>query len=54
MPSTASYHRILVERLLSEEKNMIETLSTDSPKIAAFKLHGKLHDEDYKTFVTDR
>ena len=30
---------------------MIETIQTDSPKIVGFKLHGKLHDEDYKTFV---
>ena len=30
---------------------MIETLETGSPKIVGFKLHGKLHDEDYKSFV---
>jgi hypothetical protein len=30
---------------------MIETLQTGSPKIVGFKLHGKLHDEDYKSFV---
>ena len=30
---------------------MIETIQTDSPKIVGFKLRGKLHDEDYKTFV---
>jgi hypothetical protein len=30
---------------------MIETLSSPSDKILAFKLSGKLHDEDYKTFV---
>lgn len=30
---------------------MIETISTDLPKTLAFKLSGKLHDEDYKTFV---
>jgi hypothetical protein len=30
---------------------MIETLPTDSPKIVAFKLSGKLHDDDYKAFV---
>jgi hypothetical protein len=30
---------------------MIETLHTDSPKTAGFKLSGKLHDEDYRTFV---
>ena len=30
---------------------MIEQLQTDSPKIIGFKLSGKLHDEDYKTFV---
>jgi hypothetical protein len=30
---------------------MIERLETDSPRILAFKLRGKLHDEDYKHFV---
>ncbi len=30
---------------------MIETLPTSSDNILAFKLSGKLHDEDYKTFV---
>jgi hypothetical protein len=30
---------------------MIETIPTDSPKIVGFKLRGRLHDEDYKTFV---
>ena len=30
---------------------MIEQLSYDSPKVLAFKMSGKLHDEDYKTFV---
>lgn len=30
---------------------MIETLPTNLPKVAGFKLSGKLHDEDYKTFV---
>jgi hypothetical protein len=30
---------------------MIETISTNLPKTLAFKLSGKLHDEDYKTFV---
>ena len=30
---------------------MIETLATDSPKILGFKLHGKLHHADYKSFV---
>lgn len=30
---------------------MIETLPTDSPKVLGFKLSGKLHDADYKTFV---
>ena len=30
---------------------MIEQLQTDSPKILGFKLSGKLHDEDYHTFV---
>lgn len=30
---------------------MIETLSRGSEKILGFKLSGKLHDEDYKTFV---
>ena len=32
-------------------KIMIETIQTGSPSIVGFKLHGKLHDEDYKTFV---
>jgi hypothetical protein len=30
---------------------MIEQLPASSPKVLAFKLSGKLHDEDYKTFV---
>ena len=30
---------------------MIEQLQTDSPKIIGFKFSGKMHDEDYKTFV---
>jgi len=30
---------------------MIEQLPSDSPKILAFKMSGKLHDADYKTFV---
>ncbi len=30
---------------------MIETLSRGSDKVLGFKLSGKLHDEDYKTFV---
>ena len=30
---------------------MIEQLKTDLPKVLAFKMSGKLHDEDYKTFV---
>jgi len=30
---------------------MIEKIQTDFPKILAFKLSGKLHDEDYKVFV---
>jgi hypothetical protein len=30
---------------------MIETIQTGSPKTIGFKLSGKLHDEDYKTFV---
>ena len=30
---------------------MIEQLPTSSAKTLAFKLSGKLHDEDYKTFV---
>jgi hypothetical protein len=29
---------------------MIEALRTDNPRIVAFRLHGKLHDEDYKSF----
>ena len=30
---------------------MIETLQTSSPKVVGFRLSGKLHDEDYKSFV---
>lgn len=30
---------------------MIETIQTDSPQTMGFKLSGKLHDEDYKSFV---
>jgi hypothetical protein len=30
---------------------MIEPLSSSSDKVLAFKMSGKLHDEDYKTFV---
>jgi len=30
---------------------MIEQFQVDSPKILAFKMSGKLHDEDYKKFV---
>ena len=30
---------------------MIEELKRDSDKVVGFKLSGKLHDEDYKTFV---
>ncbi len=30
---------------------MIEQLQTDSSKIIGFKLSGKLHDQDYQTFV---
>ncbi len=30
---------------------MIETIETGSPKLVGFKLSGKLHDEDYKSFV---
>jgi hypothetical protein len=30
---------------------MIDPIPTDSPKILGFKLTGKLHDEDYQTFV---
>ncbi len=30
---------------------MIEQLQIDSPKTLAFKMSGKLHDEDYKKFV---
>lgn len=30
---------------------MIEQLPSDSPKVLAFKMSGKLHDEDYKKFV---
>jgi hypothetical protein len=38
---------ILFERRVA----MIETLQTGSPKIVGFKLHGKLHDDDYKSFM---
>jgi hypothetical protein len=30
---------------------MIEQLPSSSDKVLAFKMSGKLHDEDYKTFV---
>jgi hypothetical protein len=30
---------------------MIETIQTDSPKTVGFKVTGKLHGEDYKSFV---
>jgi hypothetical protein len=30
---------------------VIETIESGSPKIVAFKLSGKLHDEDYQHFV---
>ncbi len=30
---------------------MIEQLQSDSPKVVGFKMSGKLHDADYKTFV---
>lgn len=30
---------------------MIESFQMDSPKTLGFKLSGKLHDDDYKTFV---
>jgi hypothetical protein len=30
---------------------MIETLQMDSPKTIGFKLSGKLHDQDYQSFV---
>ena len=30
---------------------MIETIQTDSPKVISVKLSGKLHHEDYKSFV---
>lgn len=30
---------------------MIEILSSPSPHVLGFKMSGKLHDEDYKTFV---
>lgn len=36
---------------LRKGEAMIELLQTDSPKTIGFKLSGKLHDEDYKTFV---
>ena len=31
---------------------MIETLPTSSPKVVGFRVSGKLHDEDYKSFVS--
>ena len=30
---------------------MIEQLKSDTPNVVGFRLSGKLHDEDYKTFV---
>lgn len=30
---------------------MIERIDSASPKVVGFRLSGKLHDEDYKTFV---
>jgi hypothetical protein len=30
---------------------MIEQLKTDSPKVLGFRMSGKLHDADYKTFA---
>src|SRR5205807_2192465 len=30
---------------------MIEPLHSDSPQVLGFKMSGKLHDADYKTFV---
>jgi rhodanese-related sulfurtransferase len=36
---------------LREMYTMIATLQTGSPKVVGFKLSGKLHDDDYKTFV---
>lgn len=30
---------------------MIEELNSEVANVVAFKLSGKLHDEDYKTFV---
>lgn len=30
---------------------MIEQLQVDSPKVLGFKMSGKLHDADYKSFV---
>jgi hypothetical protein len=30
---------------------MIEQLKSDSDKVLGFRMSGKLHDEDYKTFV---
>lgn len=30
---------------------MIETIETGLPKVIGLKLHGKLHDEDYQSFV---
>jgi hypothetical protein len=38
-------------QFLSEDKIMIETLPTVSPNTIGFKLSGKLHDEDYKSFM---
>jgi hypothetical protein len=34
-----------------EESTMIEPIPTASDKVLGFKMSGKLHDEDYKTFV---
>jgi hypothetical protein len=38
-------------RALKKDEAMIELLPTDSPKIVSVRISGKLHDEDYKTFV---
>src|SRR5262245_48614538 len=36
---------------LEEDDPMIEQLKSDSDKVLGFRMSGKLHDEDYKTFV---
>ena len=40
-----------INRPFTEALAMIETLPSGSAKVIGFKLSGKLHDADYKTFV---